>query len=207
MRITQFGKKGFARIESEHLFKFHTATLVVLAVVALSAIIVLAWFNGEGTITRIFSQINAFEQKPPMWLAVPMVALKYLLLPTVAAFIALLVSEIGAEIALTQKPLMDLVVNQKVNIEILESDLQLEGTITNTGFKDEFPILRIQFESITLNQHRSLVKILFCRPGQWKRYCTPNEFSSLLLLLRILFRPRVLFERNLDISVIKVTKV
>jgi cellulose synthase (UDP-forming) len=118
-----------------------------------------------------------------------------------------IISEIGAEIALTQKPPMNLFVNQQVNLEIVESDLHLEGTILSSGLKNEFPIIRIQFEPTTLEQHRSLVEMLFCRPGQWKRYCTPNEFSSLLLLFKILSRPRIIFERNLDVSVVRVNKV
>ncbi|BAZ09143.1 cellulose synthase (UDP-forming) [Calothrix sp. NIES-4071] len=118
-----------------------------------------------------------------------------------------IISEIGAEIALTQKPPMNLVVNQQVNLEILESDLQLEGIILSSRLINQFPILRIQFDSITLEQHRSLVEMLFCRPGQWKQYCTPNEFSSFLLLLRILSRPKIIFDRNLDASVVKVNKV
>ncbi len=118
-----------------------------------------------------------------------------------------IISEIGVEIALTQKPPMNLIVNQQVNLEIPESDLKLEGTIINSGLKNEFPIIRIQFESTTLEQHRSLVEMLFCRPGQWKRYCTPNEFNSLLLLFKILSRPRIIFERNLDVSVVRVNKV
>jgi cellulose synthase (UDP-forming) len=118
-----------------------------------------------------------------------------------------IMSEIGMEVALTQKPPIGLVVDQQVNLEITESDLQLKGIIVSTGLKDEFPSFRIHFQSITLNQHRSLVEILFCRPGQWKRYCTPNEFSSLLLLLKILLRPRVLFQKNLDVSVMKIAKV
>jgi cellulose synthase (UDP-forming) len=120
--------------------------------------------------------------------------------------ITTIMSEIGMEVALTQKPPTDLVIDQQVDLQITESDLHLEGIIVSTGLKDEFPIFRIHFNLMTLDQHRSLVEMLFCRPGQWKRYCTPNEFSSLLLLLKIWLRPKVLFQENLNVSVMKIAK-
>ncbi|NJL10537.1 MAG: glycosyltransferase, partial [Calothrix sp. SM1_7_51] len=91
MTIIQFDGKKSRHIKSKPLLRFHTATLVLLVLVILSAIIVWAWFAGEGTINSIFSQINAFQQNPPMWLEVPMVTGRYLLVPTVGLFVAMLV--------------------------------------------------------------------------------------------------------------------
>ena len=57
------------------------------------------------------------------------------------------------------------------------------------------------------SQHRVLVEMLFCRPGQWKRQDTPGELQSLWLLLKILLKPRVLFDRQQKISVVSVSQV
>ncbi len=116
-------------------------------------------------------------------------------------------SEIGAQVALTQKPTINLVENMPIKLTIAEEDLQLDAQIVRTGFKDEFPTVRVRFESVNLNQHRRLVNMLFCRPGQWKRNNTPGELSSLLLIFRILLKPRILFDRNIDVSAIALAKV
>jgi cellulose synthase (UDP-forming) len=118
-----------------------------------------------------------------------------------------ILSEVGAEIALTQNPPIDLVENALVKLEIAEENLQLDAQVVRIGFKDEFPTLRVRFESVSVNQHRCLVEMLFCRPGQWKRNNTPGEFASLLLILKILLRPRILFDRKVDVSPIAVSKV
>ncbi len=116
-------------------------------------------------------------------------------------------SEIGLEISLTQAPPTDLVIGSALDLEIKESDLKLEGIVIANTYKDEFPTFRVHFQNLTLEQHRHLVKMLFCRPGQWKSHCTPNEFKSLLLLLKILLRPRIISQPKIDISVMKIAKV
>jgi cellulose synthase (UDP-forming) len=119
-----------------------------------------------------------------------------------------MISEAGAEIALTQGglPLLATGDTLPVTLEIMEENLKLNGLITQTGYRDEFPILRVQFEQISLEAQRCLVQMLFCRPGQWKRRDTPGEFQSLWLLLRVLMRPRILFERKVDLSAIAVAQ-
>ncbi|MBW4612595.1 MAG: glycosyltransferase [Desmonostoc vinosum HA7617-LM4] len=118
-----------------------------------------------------------------------------------------MMSEVGAEIALTQIPTSNLLIDQLVNIELVDENLQLSGEIVRTGFNDESPTVRVRFESVSLNQHRRLIEMLFCRPGQWKRQEIPGEFGSFLLLFKILLKPRVLFKRKGDISAIAVSKV
>ncbi|MCC5640313.1 glycosyltransferase [Nostoc sp. CHAB 5844] len=118
-----------------------------------------------------------------------------------------MISEVGAEIALTQQPPMNLVVSQPVTIKIAEENLHLAGEIVSTGFANEFPTIRIHFESVSLSQHRRLVEMLFCRPGQWKRQNAPGELGSLWLLLRILLKPRIIFDRKVDVSPVTVAKV
>ncbi|WP_017319166.1 glycosyltransferase family 2 protein [Mastigocladopsis repens] len=118
-----------------------------------------------------------------------------------------IISEVGAEVAVTQNPPTDLFKNTLVKLEIVEEDLQLEAHIVRTGFKDEFPTVRLRFDSVNLSQHRRLVEMLFCRPGQWKRNNTPGEFSSLLLILRIFLKPQILFNRKVDVRAVAVSKV
>jgi len=123
--------------------------------------------------------------------------------------ITTMISEVGAEVALTQAGLTPVTPKGMlpVTLEIVEEQLELLGHITQTGFRNEFPTVRVAFEPVSLSQHRCLVEMLFCRPGQWKRQDTPGELSSLLLLLRILLRPWALFDRNMDVRAIAVSKV
>lgn len=72
-------------------FRPQLATLVMVGVVVLSGVIVAAWFAGQGTISRIFYQLNELQEHPPLWLQVPMVAGAYLLVPTVMLFLIVLV--------------------------------------------------------------------------------------------------------------------
>ncbi len=118
-----------------------------------------------------------------------------------------MISEVGAEVALTQKISVDLIENMLLKLEIAEENLELDAQVLRTGFKDEFPIVRLRFESVSLSQQRRLVEMLFCRPGQWKRQNSPGELRSLLLLFGILLKPRVLFNRNVDVNAISVAKV
>ncbi|ARV62392.1 cellulose synthase catalytic subunit [Nostocales cyanobacterium HT-58-2] len=118
-----------------------------------------------------------------------------------------MISEVGAEVAVTQKPRTHLSKNMPIKLEIVEENLQLEAHIVRTEFKDEFPTLRVRFNSVDLSQHRRLIEMLFCRPGQWTRKNTPGEFRSLLLILRIFLKPRILFNRKVDVSPVAVSKV
>lgn len=119
------------------------------------------------------------------------------------------ISEIGADIALTQAGLPAISLKQTipVNLEILEEAISLKGQIIATGFNGEFPTIEIIFEQITLTQQRKLVEMLFCRPGQWKRHKSPGELKSLWLLFKILLKPQVLFGRNAKISPIAVSQI
>lgn len=118
------------------------------------------------------------------------------------------ISEGGAEVALTQALPPDLVPDvTSVTLEIMETPLNLRGTLTQIGMKDEFPTIRVMFSPLSLEQQRCLVEMLFCRPGQWKRWNSPGEFQALVLLFKILLKPRFLFDRKADVSVISVAKV
>ena len=119
-----------------------------------------------------------------------------------------MMSEGGVEVALTQSGFPKLAQGETipVTMQLFEDDLTLQGVATRTGTRDEFATVRIKFMAMTMEQHRQLVQVLFCRPGQWKRRNSPGEFQSLLLLFRILLRPRVLVEQEVDVRAIAVAK-
>lgn len=120
-----------------------------------------------------------------------------------------MISEIGVEIALTQAGFPQILDGETipVQLEILEYQLLLQGQATRTGLSGDFPTVRVTFEHLDIIQQRQLVKMLFCRPGQWKNRHTPGEFQSLLLLLRAFLRPRILFDRNIDVSTVSVAQI
>jgi len=122
--------------------------------------------------------------------------------------ITTLFSEGGAEVALTQTgfPSLDSDETLPVTVNILEEALQLTGTAIRSDIQDEFSTVRIQFDNLPMNDHRRLVEMLFCRPGQWKRRNSPGELRSLLLLLRIVLKPRILFDQATDVRAIAVAK-
>ncbi|NET05764.1 MAG: glycosyltransferase [Symploca sp. SIO2B6] len=108
------------------------------------------------------------------------------------------ISEVGAEVILTKGKIPGVKIGESlpVTLEIMEEEIYLQGKITNTGFIDKVPTVQIMFEDLTLSQERHLVKMLFCRPWQWKRQNTPGELHALWLLLKILLKPRFLFNPN-----------
>jgi cellulose synthase (UDP-forming) len=106
------------------------------------------------------------------------------------------ISEAGAEIALTEV-MIDSTANSAIQLKIAEENLHLDAEIIWAGLNDGYSTIRVKFTSLSSKQHRRLVEMLFCRPGQWKRNKTPGEFKSLLLIFLILLKPRILFNRNI----------
>lgn len=122
--------------------------------------------------------------------------------------ITTMISEAGAEIACTQSgfPVLAPGETLSVSLEVMEVNLKLQGVAVCSGVRAEFPTVRVMFEHLNLQQQRCLVEMLYCRPGQWKRRKTPGEFQSLLLLFRILLKPRILFDRDHAVRAIEVAK-
>jgi cellulose synthase (UDP-forming) len=118
------------------------------------------------------------------------------------------ISEVGLEVAVTEGGLPSLSAGETlpVALEISEIGLQLQGQVTHIGSYGEFPALRVAFEPMTAAQHRQLVEMLFCRPGQWKDHHSPGELRSLAILFQILLRPRVLFDRKVEVRPVVVAK-
>jgi cellulose synthase (UDP-forming) len=119
-----------------------------------------------------------------------------------------LISEAGIQVELTRSGLPSIppAALIPVTIAILEENLELSGTITRSNSGHEFPTVCIMFERVSLEQHRQLVELLFCRPGQWQYRETPGEWHSLWILFKVLFRPRVLFDRD-RLSATRVSQV
>jgi cellulose synthase (UDP-forming) len=117
-----------------------------------------------------------------------------------------MISEIGMEIALSEPGFPGVAIDTSLDLEIVEADLAIAGQVIRTDFSEELPTVRVQFQSPTLEQQRKLVKMLFCRPGQWQRRHTPGEFQSIWILFRVLLRPRVLFDRNADVNAVSVAQ-
>jgi cellulose synthase (UDP-forming) len=121
-----------------------------------------------------------------------------------------LISEVGAEVSLTQHLSSFNGLNldySSVELEIMEDNLQLPGQIIRTGFNGDFPTVRVAFDRPSIAQHRRLVEMLFCRPGQWKRHQTPGELQSILLLFKILLKPRFIFDRKREVKAMAIYQV
>ena len=105
-------------------------------------------------------------------------------------------SEVGIQIKLRQ-PIDP---SQDVRLEIIEEGLQLLGKITHTECQGKFIKIKIMFEEISIAQHRHLVEMLFCRPGQWQYRQTPGELQSLWLMVKILFKPLLFLAKSILIN-------
>ncbi|MDX1976395.1 MAG: glycosyltransferase [Pseudanabaenaceae cyanobacterium bins.68] len=110
------------------------------------------------------------------------------------------ISEVGAIAALTQAGLPIVSPSQPltVNLQIVEDNIELTAQISHKHLINGFPTVRLEFAPPPLPQHRRLVEMLFCRPGQWRRQCAPGELASIWLLLRSLLAPRALFGRKIE---------
>ncbi|WP_413162818.1 glycosyltransferase [Capilliphycus salinus ALCB114379] len=110
------------------------------------------------------------------------------------------ISEVGAKIQLTQKFNSQtqgenrLISHEPLPVELdmVDEELTLTGEITNYTLVDSFPTLEVKFQPVTLSQHRKLVTMLFCCPGQWKERETPGEIYSLFLIFKTFINPPIL---------------
>ncbi len=103
-------------------------------------------------------------------------------------------SELGAEISLTQRGLPVLAPGETlpVTLVLAEASLSLPARLVFTDNHGDLPKAKILFEPLSTVQRRALIELLFCRPGQWKRWNSPGELRALWLLLRVLLQPRFL---------------
>jgi cellulose synthase (UDP-forming) len=122
--------------------------------------------------------------------------------------VTLRISEAGADISLTQRiPRLSREETLPVELSILEDNIVLSGQITETKTCGDFLTVHLVFDELYLSQQRQLITLLYCRPGQWKSKNSPGELASLWLLIKILLRPKVLFDRDPKITAIKVAQI
>ena len=106
------------------------------------------------------------------------------------------------------------IMEEKCFIPVAKIKLVSDKSQLESSFRDaagcslaEFPTVRIAFDRLNISQHRCLIEMLYCRPGQWKWQQTPGEWRSLWLLLRIALKPRAVFERHRQVRPIGVSQL
>jgi cellulose synthase (UDP-forming) len=117
-------------------------------------------------------------------------------------------SEVGMRIVLTEHGMPQLSQGEALPVEITitEIDLTLAGQLVQVDAKQEGLFVQILFEGLSLSQCRQLVKLLFCRPGQWITPPAPSELQSLALFLWVLIRPRFLRDRTMETSPLLIAR-
>ncbi|MEB3160158.1 MAG: PilZ domain-containing protein, partial [Synechocystis sp.] len=110
-----------------------------------------------------------------------------------------LVSEQGVRVQLEDNLPWPLALGQWVDCEIQTHEwpgsLKVKATVINMAENSDHGSIKtidLQFVAVTPPQYRHLVQLLFCRPGQWVRRSHPNEWQTLLVLAKGLWRPRFL---------------
>ncbi|MEL7420187.1 MAG: glycosyltransferase [Cyanobacteria bacterium J06555_3] len=99
------------------------------------------------------------------------------------------ISEEGVEVLLEPEANLP----TSLTVELIPEVLILSGKITRSQNKNGRLSAIIKFQDVSLEQHRELVEMLYCRPGQWERRNTPNELQSVLILFKLLLRPLMFF--------------
>lgn len=95
------------------------------------------------------------------------------------------VSEEGIEILLDQSANLA----TEVTVELLPEVLIVSGKITRSYANNDSLRAIIKFQNLSIEQHRELIQMLYCRPGQWQKRNTPNEIQSVFILFKLLLRP------------------
>ncbi|MGL4882647.1 MAG: glycosyltransferase, partial [Waterburya sp.] len=67
------------------------ASLFLIGIIFIAALIVSLWVVGLEQIQAIFAYLNQSQEHPPMWVEVPMVMTRFLVLPTIFVFILVLI--------------------------------------------------------------------------------------------------------------------
>ena len=102
------------------------------------------------------------------------------------------ISEEGVEIVLNRS--VNLATN--VMVELIPEVLIVSGKITRSYAQDNTLRAIVKFSHLSIEQHRELVEMLYCTPGQWQVRNSPNEIQSVLILFKLLLRPLIFFNRK-----------
>ena len=95
------------------------------------------------------------------------------------------ISEEGIEVVLEQSANLQ----TEMFIELVPEVLIIPGKVSHSRIQNNSLVATIKFQNITIEQHRHLVHMLYCNPGQWQVRNTPNELQSALILFKLLLRP------------------
>ena len=95
------------------------------------------------------------------------------------------ISEEGIEVVLERSAKLQ----TEVFIELLPEILIISGKVTRSHIQNNSIIATIKFQNVTLEQHRQLVQMLYCNPGQWQVKNSPNELQSAFILFKLIVRP------------------
>jgi cellulose synthase (UDP-forming) len=93
-----------------------------------------------------------------------------------------------------------------IALTFLEEALTVSGYVESMRSEDSEMTLQVSFDPLNLEQQRSLIQLLYCRPGQWTSRCSPGELKSLGILARTLLQPRILLQRMATATVIRLAK-
>ncbi len=123
-----------------------------------------------------------------------------------------LVSEKGVRVRLNaqSRQKQNLCVGDVVSIEIQINEwpgnLKIQGSVIKIVRNQETSQQEIDltFESVTSQQYRHIVQLLFCRPGQWTRRNHPNELQTFVVLVKRMFRPRFFLRKDQEIDAIPI---
>ncbi|MEC4985486.1 MAG: glycosyltransferase [Oscillatoria sp. PMC 1068.18] len=96
--------------------------------------------------------------------------------------------------------------NFPVNIWFVDEDLRVTGKIMNVDNFAAETRLEIKFTKLDLDKERQLVKMLYCRPGQWLRREAPGELHSLWLMGKSLVTPRIFFRKKAEKIAVEVAQ-
>ena len=105
-------------------------------------------------------------------------------------------SETGAEVNLLHNFVSLPIKKQWIKLKILEYNLQLSGQIAQVDMSSKVPRIRVEFSQIDLPEKRQVIEMLYCRRGRWKNIRSPGGWRSLLILIKIFLKPRVLWKVN-----------
>jgi hypothetical protein len=68
-----------------------TATLILIGITFIAALIVTLWAIGIGAIDDFFAYLNLLQESPPMWIEAPMMMGKFILAPAFIAFVSAII--------------------------------------------------------------------------------------------------------------------
>ena len=97
------------------------------------------------------------------------------------------ISEEGVEIEIDSS----IKLSTDVVVELIPEVLIVSGKITRSYVRDNTLRAIVKFSDLNIEQHRELVKILYCSPGRWQSKNTPSEIQSAIILFKLLLRPLI----------------